>query len=426
MRRRFFAWALLLAVLLSACANSASEAETLDIYYRAADGGMESGCAVVKCALPVGEGTDRLAEALRLLAEEPDAPKLHTAFPAGISVERCTAEDGCVSVSLSAGYSGLPPMERTLLGASIVLTLCALEEVESVTLLEGDRLLVTQLTAADFLREERSDAEPELCFWLPEPERGCLTGERKTVRQRRNLTLTESVLRQLLSELEAFGLPKDTQVLSVVRRSGVCTVDFSQEFRGICELGAASLRLLIFAIVDTLTELDGVDAVLLRCEGSDMGVCASMDLSAPLGREEAFTDAAMRDPDNAVVTLYLLGADGRLVPVKAALPKRITDGNSTETALRLLLGLDRSWGYRLPFAEGTALLSCAVRDSVGELVLNETFRSGGEAAQELAAYALAATACDAGQLRGIRITTASGAYRSREVLRKNGDIINNG
>lgn len=426
MRKQALAWALLLALLLCACMNSDSEAETLDIYYCAADGGMESGSAVVKCALPVRADADRLEEALRLLTEEPRSPKLKTAFPTGISVERCAAEDGCVSLSLSAGYSGLPPMERTLLRASLVLTLCALEEVRSVSLSEGDRLLEEGLTAADFLREERNETEPELCFWLPEPERGCLTGERKTVRQRRNLTLAESAFRQLLEELQPYGLPKDTQVLRVVRRSGVCTVDLSEEFRGVCELGAESLRLLVFAIVDTMTELDGVDAVLLRCEGGDMGVCASMDLSQPLKREEAFTDAAMRDPDNAVVTLYLLGADGRLVPVKAALPNRISDGSGTETALRLLLGLDRSWGYRLPFEEGTALLSCTVRDGVGELVLNESFRSGDEAAQELAASALAATACDAGQLRGIRIMTASGAYRNREVLRKNGDIINNG
>ena len=428
MKRRILAWALLCGLLLSACGVSEAEKETLDIYYCAVDGGVDYDCTVVKSVQSIPAGADRLHEALRLLAAEPQTPRLRSALPAGLYIETYGLEDGRISVSLNEGYSALQPIQRTLLCACMVLTLCALEEVRSVSLYEEEQLVETDLTAAAFLRESLPEGETdaEQVFWLPDPERGCLKGETMQVRQWGNVSLTESVLRQLLTELQPYGMPRDTQVLSAARRAGVCTVDLSADFRAVSELSAAELRLLLYSIVNTMTELDAVDTVLFRCEGSSMGICGAMDLSEPLCPEEAFTDRAMADEQNTVVTVYLLGADGQLVPVKAALSAGEQGGGSAaETAIRLLLGLERSWGYQLPFVQGTELLQCTLRDGVAELVLSESFWSGGDMAQEVTASALAATACDAG-LRGIRIMTHSGVYRNREILTKNGDKIKNG
>ncbi len=428
MKRSIFLWALLLSLLLGACAVSGNGEETVTVYYCAEDGGMDCGCAAVRSEQTVPAGSDHLHEALRLIAEEPETAKLHSAFPNGLRIETYSLENGDISVGMSRGYSALRPIEQTMVRACLVLTLCSLREVDSVSLYEEETLLESGLTEADFLRDslQESGTQTELTLWLPDTDRGCLVGEDRAVRQWGNVSMAESVLRQTLVSLQPYGVPKETQVLSAAQKNGVCTVDLSAEFREVSELRRDELRLLVYSIVNTLTELDSIETVQFRCEGSSMGVCGAMDLSGAFAREEGFTAPAMEDEANLTQTVYLLGADGLLVPVTAAFPVKDREYSAVEASVRALLELDHSWGYQLPFIPGTELMSCTVRDGAADLVLGETFWSGGEPLRELTASALAATACDAGQLQGIRIMTLSGVYRNRELLTNNGDRIGNG
>lgn len=235
--------------------------------------------------------------------------------------------------------------------------------------------------------------------------------------------MAEAVLRQLMPSLYEFGLPQETQVLSVSRREGVCVVDLSAEFWECAALKPTALRLLLFSVINTLTELDTVETVLFRCEGSGIGVFGSMELNSAFRREEAFTAEMMARGDCETVTLYLLAADGRLVPVRLAAVKDGNNETPVSAAIRTLLELKTYWGFHPSCSPGTELRSCIEKDDVAELVLGESFWSSTESFRELTASALAATATDTGQIRGIRIVTESRDYRNRDILRKNGDLI---
>lgn len=427
MRRRVTALALLFCMLLTACGMEA-DTETLSVYYCAADGGMEYGSAVVKTECPVPAGADRLHEALRLLKEKPDDTSLLSAFPAQIQVETYHIEDGEIALNLSEGYLSLTPVRRTLLRACIVLTLCALDEVEVVSLYEGTRMLEYGMTPGLFLHESLPEGESrtELRFWFPDAENACLHSEVQTVKPRGSASMAETVLRQLMPQLCEYGLPEEMQLLSLSRSESVCVADFSAEFWECAALGPTALRLLLFSVVNTLTELDTVEAVLFRCEGSGIGVFGSMELNSAFLREEAFAVEMMSQEDCETVTLYLMAADGRLVPVKLAVSVSGGDTTPTEAALHTLLELDTYWGYQPSYSPGTQLLGCTEKDGAAELILGESFWSSTESFRELTASALAATAADTGQVRGIRIITESRAYRNRELLRKNGDLIAEG
>ena len=424
MKRRIAATLLLLSFLLCACSKQTETAQ-LNVYYCAADGGMTAGSAVVKETYSVPAGTDRLLEALRLLAVQPEDSALCSAFPPNIRIETYSMEDSEISVHLTEGYQPLPPIQRTLLRACIVLTLCSLDEVERVSLYEDARLLESGLTGEAFLAGSLPEGESrtELRFWYPDMENICLLSEVQTVKLRGSASLAEAVLRQLMPALYEFGLPKETQLLSVSRREGVCVVDFSAEFWECAALKPTALRLLLFAVINTLTELDTVEAVLFRCEGSGIGAFGSMELNSAFRREEAFTAEMMARADCETVTLYLLAADGRLAPVRLAVMKKGSDETPVSAAIRTLLGLKTYWGFHPSCSPGTELISCIEKDGAAELVLGESFWSSAESFRELTASALAATAADTGQIRGIRIATESRDYRNRELLRKNGDLI---
>lgn len=427
MKKRMTAILLLISFLLCACAKQ-TETEPLSVYYCAKDGGMNAGSAVVKKTYLVPTGTDRLLEALRLLAVPPEDGALCSAFPVNIRIETYSLENGEIAVSLTEGYQLLPPIQRTLLRACLVLTLCSLEEVKCVSLYEDERLLENELTGDIFLSDSLPEGESrtELRFWYPDMENACLLSEVQTVKLRGSASMAEAVLRQLMPFLYEFGLPKETQVLSVSRREGVCVIDLSAEFWECAALKPTALRLLLFSVVNTLTELDTVEAVLFRCEGCSIGVFGSMELTGAFRREEAFTAEMMARADCETVTLYLMASDGKLAPIQLAVVRNGSDETPVAAALRALLELDTYWGFQPSFSPGTELLNCIEKDGTAELVLGESFWSSAENFRELTASAMAATAADTGQVRGIRIVTASRAYRNREVLRKNGDLIAEG
>ena len=347
MKKRLTAFLLLLCLLLSACGNAPEDiGEALNVYYCAADGGMRSGSSIVKLPFPVSAGTDRLHEALRLLTAEPEDAGLYSAFPANIRIETYRLEDRNIAVTLSDGYQAMAPAERTKLRACLVLTLCGLEEIEQVSLYEEERLLESGLSAAVFLSESlpEGDSGTVLRFWRPDPENGCLVSEMQTVRLRGSTSMPETVLRQLMPLLYDYGLPEGTQILSVSRREGVCSVDLSSEFLGMGTLRPSQLRLLLFSVINTLTELDTVDSVLFRCEGSSIRSLGSMGLLSPFSREEAFTADMMGREDCITVTLYLMAGDGKLTPVKAAVPVQGNAGQPVAAAVQALLTLDTYWG----------------------------------------------------------------------------------
>ena len=426
--RRLTAILLLLCMLLSACSTDGGAQELLTVFYCAADGGMESGSAIAKEMVGIPAGADRLHEALHHLTTAPEDAALCSAFPSSVRIETYRLENMDAAVSLSEGYLSLTPIQQTKLRACLVLTLCELEEVESVSLYAEERLLERGLKADTFLPESlpEGDGGTELRFWTPDLENACLVSELQTVKQRGSTSVAETVLRQLMPMLYDFGLPAETQILSVSRKEGVCIVDFSSEFRNAEALPPTELRLMLYSIINTLTELDTVESVMFRCEGSGIGTFGSMELIGALRHEAAFTADMLARPDFMAVTLYLLAANGKLVPVRAAIPTSGSAEHPVVTAVQALLNQNTYWGYQMPFLPGTELLSFSEKDGVAELVLGEGFWSNAENFRDLTAYALAATAVDAGAVNGVRIATKSRAYRNREILRKNGDLIAEG
>lgn len=298
MKRKLFAALLAVFLLFGGCGRRTEEnTELLNVYFCCADGGMQSGTAIEKEAFALPDGTDRLHEALLRITEQPKSEALCSAFPASVRISAYSLEEGRISVALTEGYDALSPIRKTLLRACLVMTLCSLEEVESVCISVEERLLESDLTPECFLGDSlpEQNNRTEMRFWYPDPENGGLQSELRLVHLRSEYAEAENILQHLLTILRPYGMPQDVQILSLTETDGICTVDLSETFRAIGDLPEEAQRLLIASVVSTLTELDTVDAVYFLCEGNPLGVCGAMDLTEPLYREPELTDDAETD-----------------------------------------------------------------------------------------------------------------------------------
>ncbi len=78
-------------------------------------------------------------------------------------------------------------------------------------------------------------------------------------------------------------MPQGTQIISAEDRDGVALINLSKEF--VDNKGSQLADTILLAcIVNTLTELEGVDGVLFEIEGEKLSVYGNHDLSTPIRR----------------------------------------------------------------------------------------------------------------------------------------------
>jgi len=122
----------------------------------------------------------------------------------------------------------------------------------------------------------------------------------KLVAEKRRITVNEkeSLEMQAVKELlkgpgeKNFGktIPSETKILSVETKEGVCFVNFSQEFISRHTGGTAGEQLTIYSIVNTLTELEGIEKVQFLIEGQKNESFIHMLINEPFVRDESLIE----------------------------------------------------------------------------------------------------------------------------------------
>lgn len=140
MKRRPLLLISLLVMLLSACVppspSSSRTSSCVHLYFVSQ---LEHGPALAWEEFP---GADPTAEELiGALLAGPSSEMLSSPFPPGLSLRACRLEDGLLSIDFSEQYGGLSAVSLTLADYALVLTLCQLEEVDSLSITVSGRPL---------------------------------------------------------------------------------------------------------------------------------------------------------------------------------------------------------------------------------------------------------------------------------------------
>ena len=272
--------------------GSGSQEEGSYLIYYSALADQEGESAVEGERRVLSQGQETIPGLMELLLEQPQSPELTSPFPSGLQLLDWQLSEGVLYLNLSDQYYSLSGVDLTLADACLTLTLCQLEEVDSVYVtVEGHDLpyrSIQQLSAEDILLAGGADEPMSLGvdLWYLRQGGQNLGVERRQIIKDVDQTVVEAVLSAWAEGPEEKGLspclPEGTQILSAQVEDGACLVDLSPECIQGLPASQTTAALMVYAMVNTLCELDGVEAVQLYIEGQPAPAVGNLPLDRAL------------------------------------------------------------------------------------------------------------------------------------------------
>ena len=246
---------------------------------------------------------DSLPEAvMNELIKGPVDTNLRAAIPNGTSLGGIETADLTVTVDLSREfltYDGDNAKSAELIARySIVKTLCGLDGIDKVVItVDGKPLLNSQGTPVGALGESdivftRSSSEnvtqKYMTLYFADGNAQYLTAER------RKATLVDNSLEKtIVTEItkgpdggDAYAtVPKETKVLSVETKEGICFVNLSEDFISKFSGGTTEATMAIYSIVNSLSELPDIDKVQFLIDGVKVDSFGDYVFSEPFERD---------------------------------------------------------------------------------------------------------------------------------------------
>ncbi|MCD8004926.1 MAG: GerMN domain-containing protein [Oscillospiraceae bacterium] len=274
--------------------QSGEETEQLGLWFAVVQDGGWGQESVVALETRDWEDEPDAQALLAALLAGPEGEGLYAPFPEGLSVLELTVEDGLAQVDFNEQYGGLSGFELTLADYCVALTLCQLEEIETVRILVEGELLPYRsrqdLRGSDILLALGGEEDDSFIAALYFPcQDGSFQVEYRLVEPEGG-SAEESVLAQLLAGPETaegcLSLPAGTSLLSVSVEDGVCLVDLSGEFVSAAPDGEEAAGATLYAVVNTLCALKDVDQVRVLVEGEALESYGPMAITGPLTATE--------------------------------------------------------------------------------------------------------------------------------------------
>ena len=183
-------------------------------------------------------------------------------------------------VYFDAQYGELRKERLMLCSAALTRTLCQVPGVEHVGIYSGDQMLRSRdgtplgpFAANDFIdsvSNVNNYGTAELSLYFADASGKMLVGETRTVTYRADTPLEELVVEQLLSGPRAAGsrpvFADGTRLLSLSVNDNICYLNFNREF--LTAIPDEDPNVTIYALVNSLAELDSVQRVQIAVDGS--------------------------------------------------------------------------------------------------------------------------------------------------------------
>ncbi len=298
MKKRLLFIFLAALMLLAGCSAKevqVSHQETAVVYFANAEG-----TDLIAVNLDVRKITDEdlPSYVITKLLEGPTEPNLTRSVRAGTNLLSITKEQTLATVNLSKEFYHEESIYDVLALASVVKSLCSIRGIDRVLVtIEGQPLLTADGTEQGILRETDvvfdADAlmqnESNVTLYFSDLNAEHLVQENRRVQVSRGDSIEKLVVTELIngpkSETSARTIPAETKIRSIETKGKVCFVNLSSDFVTKNNVGSSAERLTIFSIVNSLTELSGIDKVQFLIEGEKKDVYHHMIFNEPIERD---------------------------------------------------------------------------------------------------------------------------------------------
>ena len=267
---------LILCLFLGACGRKGADKSGIRIYYlNKADHALQD-----QNYTPVADDRERIIE--ELIAKLSIQPKEMTlrAPVTDFRLLNSETKGSIVTLNFSPEYYDLSAVEEVLTRTAIVNTMCSFSEIDGVYFLvngeelhdadgeepgimEPDQFIYNSYT------EMRNYERVRLHLYFANEAGNRLVDAYRTVVYNSNMPLERIVLEQVIQGPNGnFAYPtvnKDTKVINITTRDGICYVNLSDEFSN--EHLDVTPQVALYSIVNSLCELPSIDTVQISVDG---------------------------------------------------------------------------------------------------------------------------------------------------------------
>lgn len=274
---RIFLLLAILAVIFTGCGKEAPAADGTVVYYLNKD---VTSIVPVSCKL-TGDGPEiRVEEFLAKLESAPESVDLRRTIPESVKILSYTLDRKQLYLDFSAEYLNMDKATEVLVRAAIVKTMVQVDEVSFIGIrVAGEPIkdstgstigLMNENTFLDNMgSEENATKITNLNLYFANKTGDKLKNQSCVVEYNANVAVEKVIVEQLIAGPTEEGyyatIPKDTKVMNVTTKDGVCYVNLDTGFtgQGYDVLGTVT----IYSIVNSLTELPGVTDVQILVNG---------------------------------------------------------------------------------------------------------------------------------------------------------------
>lgn len=285
MRKKIMAVTLLLALLLlmvAGCGREKKEGEYF-VYYLNAD---VTKLVPEKVELTQKEEKSRIEELIEALQTQPEDASLRRTIPSNVKVLGFSVMSYQITVDFSREYYEMEATEEILTRAAIAKTLLQVTDypyvmftVESEPLVNSNGTNVGAMSLDSFVENPgeqiNSSQKTTLTLYFSNKEGNRLIPETREVHYSSNISLEKLVMEQLMEGPKKSGLqatiPTGTKLITITVVDSVCYVNLDEMFLN--QNKEINEQVVLFSIVDSLTELPSIEKVQISINGDTSGKC---------------------------------------------------------------------------------------------------------------------------------------------------------
>lgn len=282
------------------CGNAAREAGT-KVYYISSE---KNSLVPVRFDFTTQTKREQVEEALNALGTDPGEVRYTRTMPAEVKIREYTFnEENSLVIYLNTEYNTLDNYTEILVRAAIVKTLVQIDGVDSVTFYVGNEPLknaggiVGAMTSDTFIDDFGMETDAmktkTVTLYFADNSGKRLVAETREVYYSGNQSIEKVVLDQLLegprNALLQRTINSYTALLSVSVMDNICYVNLDTSFES--GLSQVTETASVYSIVNSLTELDGIDGVQLLVRGNKPALYSvQADLSSPITKNLTIVD----------------------------------------------------------------------------------------------------------------------------------------
>ena len=331
-----------------------------DFYYESEEDNYFSPLGILGCEQrTLQQSQNSLEGLLELYLRGPVSPEL--TFPENLRFVRAEYAQQAITLVFEDSLAELTDLRLQLVCACIARTVSEFGGYETVYFRTEHLPLADQeylcVIPEKLVLEDRTADRPNalVTLYFSDQDNRYLIGEKKSVPANENDDVLERIVRGLIDGPESDSLkatmPEGTTLQSVSVVDKVCVVNFSDEFYTNRPQNALAERMTIFSVVNSLAQLEDVEAVDIRVQGRKLKRYVDLDLSRELLPDDRMIGPPRSGVGEFDATLYVCLEGSEALAAFPICIREPEEGKRIGTVLDALCGFQGSNGYFSPARE---------------------------------------------------------------------------